>query len=135
MQEYKIKYKSNSNVIYSCKYHVIWCPKYRRPLLINGVDQRLKNIIEEICDSYNVELFEMEVMPDHVHVLIEVDPQFGVHTLIKRIKGRSSNILRKEYPFLKSRIPTLWTNSYFNSTVGGAPLEIIKQYIEAQKHV
>jgi putative transposase len=104
-------------------------------LLINGVDQRLKNIIEEICDSYNVELFEMEVMPDHVHVLIEVDPQFGVHTIIKRIKGRSSNILRKEYSFLKSRIPTLWTNSYFISTVGGAPLEIIKQYIEAQKHV
>lgn len=135
MQEYKIKYKSNSNVIYSCKYHVIWCPKYRRPLLINGADQRLKNIIEEICDSYNVELFEMEVMPDHVHVLIEVDLQFGVHTLIKRIKGRSSHILRKEYPFLKSRIPTLWTNSYFISTVGGAPLEIIKQYIEAQKHV
>ena len=118
MQEYKIKYKSNSNVIYSCKYHVIWCPKYRRPLLINGADQRLKNIIEEICDSYNVELFEMEVMPDHVHTLI-----------------KSSHILRKEYPFLKSRIPTLRTNSYFISTVGGAPLEIIKQYIEAQKHV
>lgn len=135
MQEYKIRYKSNSNIVYSCKYHVIWCPKYRRSVLINGVDQRLKNIIREVCVSYNVELFEMEVMPDHVHILVEVDPQFGVHTLIKRIKGRSSNILRKEYPFLKSRIPTLWTNSYFISTVGGAPLQIIKQYIEAQKHV
>lgn len=135
MQEYKIRYKSNSNIIYSCKYHVIWCPKYRRSVLIKGVDQRLKNIISEICNFYNVELFEMEVMPDHVHILVEVDPQFGIHTLIKRIKGRSSHLLRKEYPFLKSRIPTLWTNSYFISTVGGAPLQIIKQYIEAQKHV
>lgn len=72
-------------------------------------------------------------MPDHVHLLVEVDPQFGIHKLVKRIKGKTSRVLREEFPNLKSRIPSLWTNSYFVSTVGGAPLEVIKEYIENQK--
>jgi len=71
---------------------------------------------------------ETEVIADHVHIMVEVDPQFGIHKLIKRIKGRSSIILRKEYEFLRSRLPTLWSNSYFVTTLGGAPLDIIKQY-------
>lgn len=75
----------------------------------------------------------MEIMPDHVHLLIEVDPQFGVHKAVKRFKGVSSRYLRLEFPHLKKKLPTLWTNSYFVSTVGGAPLEIIKQYIQLQK--
>jgi putative transposase len=74
----------------------------------------------------------MEIMPDHVHLLIEVDPQFGINKAVRSLKGYSSSILRKEFPALKSRLPTLWTNSYFVSTVGGAPLEVIKQYIENQ---
>ena len=74
-------------------------------------------------------------MPDHVHVLVGIDPQFGVHRLTKLMKGRSSRLLRQEFPKLKSRLPTLWTNSYFVSTVGGAPLSIIQQYIENQKNV
>jgi putative transposase len=74
-------------------------------------------------------------MPDHVHLLVEVDPQFGIHRLIRRIKGRSSRLLREEFPVLRSWLPSLWTHSYFVSTVGGAPLEIIKQYIEQQKRV
>jgi putative transposase len=74
-------------------------------------------------------------MPDHVHLLVGIDPQFDIHRLIKQIKGRTSRILRTEFPHLKTRMPTLWTNSYFVATVGGAPLEIIKQYIENQKHV
>ena len=130
-----MKYKSNNNVVYSCKYHVVWCTKYRRKVLINGVDVRLKELIREICEQQNVEIIEMEIMPDHVHILIEVDPQYGVHKAVKRMKGYSSRILRKEYPWLRSRIPTLWTNSYFVSTVGGTPLSTIKQYIENQKHV
>ena len=135
MREYKIHYKSNSNIVYSCKYHVIWCPKYRRSVLIDGVDERLKVIIAEVCAESQSEILSMEVMPDHVHLLVEVDPQFGIHTLVKAIKGRSSRILRDEFRWLRSRIPTLWTNSYFVSTVGGAPLDVIKQYVEEQKHV
>ena len=128
-----IKYKSNNNIVYSCKYHVVFCPKYRRKVLVDGVDQRLKDLILETCAKYQVEIIELEIMPEHVHLLVEVDPQFGVHKLVKAIKGSSSFVLRKEFPFLATKLPTLWTNSYFVSTVGGAPLEIIKQYIENQK--
>ena len=130
-----MKYKSNHNVVYSCKYHVVWCPKYRRSVLINGVDTRLKELIIETCTLLKVELIEMEIMPDYVHLLLEVDPQFGIHKAVKRIKGYSSKVLRSEFPWIRSRLPTLWSNSYFVSTVGGAPLSVIKQYIENQKYV
>jgi len=130
-----VLFKSNRNVVYSCKYHVVWCPKYRRRVLANGVDIRLKEIINKTAVELQAEIIELEVMPDHVHLLVEIDPQFGIHRLVKRLKGRSSRLLRREFPALKSRLPSLWTNSYFVSTVGGAPLEVIKQYIENQKHV
>ena len=126
-------YRANNNVVYSCKYHIVWCPKYRRKVLLNGVDTRLKELIIQVCQEIQVEIIEMVIMPDHVHLLLEVDPQFGVHKAVKTIKGRTSRILRQEFPRLKTKLPTLWTNSYFVSTVGGAPLEIIKQYIEGQK--
>lgn len=128
-----IKYKTNNNVVYSCKYHVVWCPKYRRKVLTGKIEVRLKELIQETCLELQSELIELEIMPDHVHLLIEVDPQFGVHKVIKAIKGKTSRILRKEFIVLTTKIPTLWTNSYFISTVGGAPLEVIKQYIENQK--
>lgn len=122
-------------MVYSCKYHVVWCPKYRRSVLINGVDARLKELIKETCVHLHVEIIELEVMPDHVHLLMEVDPPFGVHRAVKQIKGYSSRILREEFPWLKSRLPSLWTNRYFVSTVGGAPLSVIRQYMENQKNV
>ncbi len=135
MEQFEVSYKSNKNGVYSCKYHIIWCPKYRRKVLVDGIDERLKNIIYEQANDLQTEVIELEIMPDHVHLLAEVDPQFGVHRFVKSVKGYSSRVLRKEYPWLKSRIPTLWTNSYFVSTVGGAPLEVIRQYVERQKHV
>lgn len=128
-----MEYKSNNNVVYSCKYHVVWCPKYRRPVLVNGVDRRLKRIIFDTAKERRSEVIELEVMPDHVHLLVEVDPQYGIHRLVRQLKGRSSHILRREFPFLATRLPTLWTNSYFVSTVGGSPLAVVKQYIENQK--
>ena len=128
-----IKYKSNSNIVYSCKYHVVWYPKYRRKVLTGKIEARLKELIQETCLELQSELIELEIMPDHVHLLIDVDPQFGVHKVIKRIKGRTSKILRKEFKELTTKLPTLWSNSYFISTLGGAPLAIIKQYIQSQK--
>lgn len=130
-----IKYRSNRNVVFSCKYHVVWCPKYRRPVLVDGVDEALKRIVERVCLARNAELIELEVMPEHVHLLVDVDPQYGIHRLIKEVKGTSSRELRASFPSLKRRLPTLWTNSYFVSTVGGAPLAVVKQYIENQRHV
>lgn len=128
-------YKSNRNVVYSCKYHVVFCSKFRRPVLADGVDSRLKEIIVDVVVDTRSELLNMEVMADHVHVLVEVDPQFGIHKFVKLLKGQSSRLLRQEFPWLRSRLPTLWTNSYFCSTVGGSPLSVVKQYIENQKRV
>ena len=130
-----MKYKSNKNVVYSCKYHVVFCPKYRRPVLVDGVDERLKEIALEVADEMGFDIIEMKVMPNHVHLLLEVDPQLGIHRAVKRIKGMTSHDLRAEFPWLKTRIPTLWTNSYFVSTVGGVPLATVRQYIEHQKNV
>ena len=130
-----MEYRSNSNVVYSCKYHVVFCPKYRRRVLVDGVDERFREIAQQVADEMRFDIIEMEVMPDHVHMLLEADPQLGIHKAVKRIKGRTSHDLREEFPWLKRRIPSLWTNSYFVSTVGGAPLSIVKQYIENQKKV
>ena len=130
-----MKCKSNNGVVYSCKYHVVWCPKYRRKVLVDGVDERLKEIAHAVAEEMRFEIIEMEVMPDHVHMLVEVDPQLGIHKAVKRVKGRSSHDLREEFPWLRRRLPSLWTNSYFVSTVGGAPLAAARRYIEDQKGV
>lgn len=125
--------RSNHHVTYVCHYHVVWCPKYRRKVLVNGVDVRLKQILHEVCQEHDAVIEGLEVMPDHVHLLVNVNPQFGIHRLVRLLKGRSSRVLRQEFPRLKTRLPTLWTNNYFVSTTGGAPLELVKRYIEGQK--
>lgn len=101
--------------------------------MVDNVERRLKEIIIEQTSRQNAEIIEMEIMPDHVHLLVEVDPQYSIHSFVKTVKGVSSHILRKEFRHLTTKLPTLWTNSYFVSTVGGAPLAVIKQYIESQK--
>ena len=126
--------RSNNNVVYRCAYHVVWCPKYRRPVIEGAVDERLKQIIREVCAERECNLIELETMPDHVQLLVECDPQYGIHRLVKQIKGRSSRVLRQEFDSLRSRLPTLWTNSYFVATVGGAPLGIVKQYVANQRN-
>ena len=125
--------RTNRNVAYDCKYHVVWCPKYRRPVIQGPIDTRLKEVIRDVCTERGCPIIELETMPDHVHILVECDPQYGIHRLVKQIKGRSSRVLRDEFPSLRSRLPTLWTNSYFVATVGGAPLATIKRYIENQR--
>src|SRR5580704_5698254 len=105
-------FRSNRNVLFSCKYHVVFCPKYRKPVLNPPIDAKLKKLIQQVCDETQSELIEMEFMPDHVHLLIGCDPQYGIHRLVKGIKGRSSRVLRQQFRVLRTRIPTLWTNSY-----------------------
>jgi putative transposase len=119
----KPKFKSNRHVSYSGKYHDVFCPKYRRKVLIDGVGKRLKEIIHQVAKELGCEVPELEVMPD------------PIRKFVKLVKGRSSRLLRQEFPQLKSRLPTLWTYAYFVSTVGGAPTAILTQYIEDQKTV
>jgi putative transposase len=125
--------RTNASFAFACAYQVVWCPKYRRPVIGGRLETRLKQIIAEVIEEKGAWLIELETMPDHVHLVVEVDPQLGVHRLVKAIKGRSSRVLREEFPWLKSRLPSLWTNSYFVTTVGGASLSVIKRYVEAQK--
>ena len=126
-------YEASNNVTYSCKYHLVWTPKYRRKVLTGDIAERFKAIITEGAAETGSEVLSMEVMPDHVHLLAEVDPSFGAMKFVRLCKSRSSRLLRQEFPKLKSRLPTLWTNSTFLSTVGGAPLSTVKQYIANQQ--
>jgi putative transposase len=101
--------------------------------LLEHIQPRFKTLIQEIIDLNNCEIIEIESMEDHIHLLVECPPQLGIHLLVKRLKGKTSRLLRQEFKELRTRVPTLWTNSYFVSTVGGAPLHIVKHYIEEQK--
>lgn len=128
----KGKLNSNKNIVFSCQYHVIWCSKYRRKILVGDVQTRLIEIINDVSKELGGTVKELEVKPDHVHMHIDCDPQFGVYKIIKRIKGTSSRLLRSEYPDVKSRLPTLWTNSVCILTTGGASIEVIRAYIQNQ---
>lgn len=125
--------QSNHNVTFDCKYHVVFCPKYRRKVLVIGVDTRLKELLISKATDIQVNILEMEVMPDHVHLLLKCDPQFGIHKVAKHLKGYTSRVLRQEFPSLTRRLPSLWTNSYFVATVGAVQLDVVKKYIEEQK--
>ena len=119
MSEDKVGYKSNNNVVFSCKYPVAWCPEYRRDVLANGADDRFKEIIRQVCLETNSEVPEMEVMADQVHLLACVDPELGIHRLvslgklvrpvklIKLVKGRSSRLLRQSFRWCRTRLPGL----------------------------
>lgn len=130
-----VELRTNNNVAYQCAYHLVWCTKYRRDIIQDDIETRLKQIIREVCAEHDAPILELETMPDHVHLAVTVDPQYGIHRLAKAIKGRSSRVLRQEFPTARTRVPTLWTNSYYVATTGGAPLETIKQYIRNQKNV
>jgi putative transposase len=129
------KYKTKNNLVYSCQFHVIFCTKYRRDVLTNEIQQRLTELIQEKASEYNYNIIEMEIMKNHVHLLIDINPKLGIYKTITKIKGYSSRTLREEYPELKSRIPSLWTRSLFISSVGSVSLDVVKQYIKDQEGV
>lgn len=128
-------YKKGDHICYSCQYHVIFCTKFRRKLLNDDIKTDFLNILNNVSVDMDFNVIAVEVMQDHVHILIDINPKYNITSIIKQIKGRSSKILRDKYPELKSRVPSLWTNSKFISTVGSVDLEHIKRYIEEQKNV
>jgi len=101
---------------------------------VGAVRHSLLRVLRQLARQRRAEVRELEVLPDHVHLLVGINPQYGIHRLVKHLKGWSSHVLRGKYATLRSRLPTLWTNSYFVATVGGAMLAIVKQYIEQQRH-
>lgn len=128
----KPAHQTSHNVVCSSKYHLVWRPNYRRKVLVGAVKARLLEIVRQVCTEHNAEVLGLEVIPDHVHLLVEVDPRFGISRLVRLVKGRSSRSLREEFPHL-GRSPALWTNSWFCSTDRGAPLSVVKRYVENQK--
>ncbi|MGK7921046.1 MAG: IS200/IS605 family transposase [Trichodesmium sp.] len=125
------EYRRNPHSVTLINYHFVFCPKRRRPVLIGDVKQRLQQIIFELCTEHDWRLIALEIMPDHVHLLLEVDPTFAPSVIIKRVKARASHHLRKEFPRLL-KLPTLWTPSFFCATTGNASTETIRKYIENQ---
>lgn len=109
---------------------------YWLKVLTPPIDERLKVILAEQIERWGQALIEMEVLPDHVHLLVLLVGcalQFGMHRLVKLLKGSSSHALRAEFPALQRRMPSQWTNAYFASTVGGVTLATLKRYVESQK--
>lgn len=126
-------YRTTETTVYCCRYHVIFCPKYRRSVLREPIAERFKKVVYSLEEANNFKVLEMEVMRDHVHLLLDVDPTVGINIIVSRIKGRTSNVLNREFPELKRKLPTLWIRSKFIATVGSVSLDIVKAYIENQK--
>ena len=123
----------NAGAVFSLKYHLVWCPKYRRPVLVSPIDARLKELVREIADNREMTVHALEVMPDHVHTFIETDPRWAPAEIAARFKAVTSRVLRDEFPVLRSRLPTLWSRSYFCATVGEVSASTIQRYIKSQK--
>jgi putative transposase len=128
-------YIQGQTSVHFMNYHFVWCPKYRRPVLVGEVCKRLSELIYQKAKELDCVLLALEIQPDHVHLFIQGKPKISPNLLIGQIKGFTSRILRKEFDYLSSRLPTLWTRSYFVSTHGHVSNAIIKKYIEEQKGI
>jgi putative transposase len=128
------RWTTSNKAVFNLGYHIIWCPKYRRQVLVGQVEYRLKELLREKAEQIGVVIETLEVMPDHVHLFVKSSPTNAPHHIVQQLKGYTSRILRKEFPSLKSRLPTLWTRSYYVESVGHISDATIKQYIEDQKN-
>ena len=128
-------YISSETSVHYVGYHFVWCPKYRRSVLTGKIETRLKELIREKSKGLGCKILALEVMPDHVHLFLLATPQTSPNLLIGQIKGFSSRTLRQEFPELRSRLPTLWTRSYFVSTHGHISDKSIERYIADQKGI
>ena len=129
------RWKSSKTCVYNLGYHLIWCPKYRRKVLTEEIQKRLKELLIEKAKNLGIEIEKMEIMPDHIHLFVKAKPVDAPHFIVGQLKGYTSKHLREEFPQLKKRLPTLWTRSYYVESVGHISEEKIKKYIENQKNV
>lgn len=126
-----MEYQRNRHHIYLVNHHFVWIPKRRKPILIGDVKMRLEEIIRQVAEELKAKILALEIMPDHVHLFISVPPTLAPNDVANKVKGRSSHILREEFPHLL-KLPSLWTHNYFVSTAGNVSSETIKEYMETQ---
>lgn len=126
--------KKHLGGIYNINYHLVWTPKRRKPVLVGLIEQELKEVLIQKSSEIEVSIESMEIMPDHVHLFVSAPPKVSPHQIVKKLKGASSNVLRKKYPQLL-KLPCLWSSSYYCGTVGHVSESVVKHYIENQKNV
>ena len=129
------RWKRSNKSVFNVGYHLVWCPKYRRNVLVGSVETRLKELLVQKAGELGTSIEKMEVMPDHVHLFVKADPTMSPHFIVQQLKGYTSRTLRQEFPTLRSRLPTLWTRSYYVESVGHISESVIRKYIEDQKNV
>lgn len=128
-------YKSLSHCKYLVQYHLVWCPKFRFKVINGNIKKSLKNILANVCNKYQYEILELEVMPDHIHIFLSAKPTVAPTDIVRTLKSISAIKLFKEYPKLKkfyARCGSLWSNGYFVSTIGNLSSQTIKRYIQNQ---
>jgi putative transposase len=119
--------------VYDLGLHVVWCPKYRRPVLGARVAARLRDLIGQKAAEHGWEVIVLEVMPDHVHLFVKHDPKSSASYVANQFKSFTSHVLRSEFPHLRSRLPTLWSKSYFAASAGAVSAQTVERYIDAQQ--
>ena len=125
--------KRTRHAVYNITYHLVWCPKYRRPVLAGDVGVRLSEILPGLVQQVGGEILELVVMPDHVHLFASFPPTLSIAQIMHKLKGASSHQLREEFPHLRSRLPSVWTRSYYAGTAGHVSAATIKRYIDEQR--
>lgn len=118
--------------VYDLGYHLVWCPKYRRPVLTGDIAARCEELLRDKAAENGWEFVSLQVMPDHIHAFIKTEPADSPAYVANQLKGHTSRILRSEFPSLKSRLPTLWSRSYFVATVGSVSADTVQRYIDTQ---
>ena len=126
-------YQRNSGAVYTLKYHLVWCPKYRRKVLVDTVADDLRSLLYQKAEQLKVTVEALEIMPDHVHLFISAPPTEAPHRLANQFKGYTSRVLRGKYPELRSRLPSMWSRSYYIGSIGQVSEKTVKAYIEAQR--
>ena len=129
------RWKLSNKSVFNVGYHLIWCSKYRRNILVGSVETRLKELLVQKAEEIGASIEKMDVMPDHVNLIIKADPTMSPHFIVQQFKGYTSRILRQEFPTISSRLPTLWTRSYYVESVGHISEIVIRKYIGDQKNV
>lgn len=133
-----VKYHSGAHCKYLTQYHIIWCPKFRYSVMNESRQQHLKQILEDICRTYHYEIKAMEVMPDHIHMFVDVPQTVAPCDIARTLKSLSAVAMLREDPELRrfyQRCGVLWSRGYFISSVGHVSEDTVRRYIEEQKSV